>query len=196
MSRHTEVLDAPRGIQNYVKKQWEKAQSNDDFVVVSVKQIKPGEDVQEDFEQRRTELDQIMRNFIATNNTVDQLTKLTTLQLWTSLSEGMLAQVLEHGFAGALKGSKQAFCEDPVLAIKEGHPESPHLLLCRVALGREGPEYKMSRGKYILQNTRSVLPAFLVTYAREGMEEEVAAADEGFNQKVAVAFAPENAPRT
>ncbi len=116
--------------------------------------------------------------------------KLETVQVWASMTDQMLAQTLEHGFHGAFKGGAVSFCTDPIQAVKEGHPETNMLLLARVALGREGAEYKMMRGKYIIQNTKSCLAAFLVTFAKVGDEEKVLASKAAFSNQLFNAFSP------
>jgi len=85
------------------------------------------------------------------------------------LNEETLKRVLTLGFFKALGNTKLAFSTDPGVAIREGFGgDYNKLLLCRIVLGREGPDFTVVRDKYIIENLKGIMPSFLLTYGVPG----------------------------
>jgi len=146
-------------IENHVRGIWDKGLIDKvPEEIVYVEQYSPTKDLINEFESRRNELDRALGG-----------KKLQTVQAFICVGEESLRSVLMTGFHKTLGNTKLAFSTDPSVAIREGPGKNGReIILCRITLGREGVEYQLVREKYVLENTRGIIPAFLITYSLPG----------------------------
>lgn len=152
------IKQATASIEKFVKGVWEKGLTGPaDVEIVFTEQYQPPTELSNEFEARRNELERA----IAPN-------RLQTLHLFYAPTKENLNSLLTKGFFQTIGVSKIAFAKDPIQAIKEGFGNTNKLLIVRVALGRENRDYNVVRGKYVVENLKSVITSYIITYAKPG----------------------------
>jgi len=125
------------------------------YQIRAVEQVFPGKSFLEDFENRRSEIEERLNK---------GKVKLETIHgFYCPSSEESLRNILKEGFNGAFAG-ELTFCIDPLQAIRESLAQRPtKLVLARVTLGWKEYDYREINNKFKLKNLRGVLPSFVIS---------------------------------
>jgi len=150
------------GVESHVKSVWSKGieQGAINEEVVFVEQYYPTKEMINDFEVRRNELENAIK------------ARVQTMQAFYQPAEEKLVALLKDGFFKTLGLRSVIVTKDPSVLVHSNrmteYNRFKKLLLCRVSLGKQGVDYKLNENKYIIENPKSIIPAFLVTYAAPG----------------------------
>ncbi|EKE41641.1 hypothetical protein ENUP19_0092G0033 [Entamoeba nuttalli] len=150
--RPTIVKQATEGSKKIVMKEWKESNSGvDKYEIDSIEQVMPSGSILMNFENTRAE----MEKTIGAKN-------LQSVNLWICPPVENFDKIINQGCENTLSDFNAFFTKDVHIAIKDGyHPY--RVILCRVVLGREGRDYVVKYGKYLLKKVCAI-PAFIVTF--------------------------------